>query len=84
MKVQSFAGNEPLVTPDWLIEDKLFRASDCQIRSFPPIEIDYDAVIHRLNVFLISIPPFRESPDGLPIGPWIASLKVNDCKGEQP
>jgi hypothetical protein len=65
--LSSFAGNEPLVTPDWLIEDKLFRASDCQIHSFPPIEIDYDAVIHRLNVFLISIPPFRERPEDIPL-----------------
>ncbi len=41
----SFAGNELLISPDWLIEDGLLRASDCQVRSFPQNEIDYDAVI---------------------------------------
>ena len=34
-----------LISPDWLIEDGLLRASDCQIRSFPQNEIDYNAVI---------------------------------------
>ena len=49
--LSSFAGNDVLISPDWLIEDGLVRASDCQIRSLPQGEIDYNAVIpfkHRL------------------------------------
>src|SRR6185436_18547659 len=41
--LSSFAGNELLVSPDWLIEDGLLRAPDCE-DTFPPHEIDYDAV----------------------------------------
>src|SRR6266404_4609904 len=43
--LSSFAGNALLVSPDWLIEDELLRASDCHGRSFPQNEIDYNAVI---------------------------------------
>jgi 4-alpha-glucanotransferase len=42
--LSSFAGNELLVSPDWLIEDGLLRDSDCEA-NFAPNEIDYDAVI---------------------------------------
>ncbi|MGO9260562.1 MAG: 4-alpha-glucanotransferase [Bryobacteraceae bacterium] len=42
--LSSFAGNELLVSPDWLIEDGLLRADDCEAR-FEQHEIDYDAVI---------------------------------------
>jgi 4-alpha-glucanotransferase len=41
----SFAGNELLISPDWLIEDELLRASDCQAGAFPQDEVDYKAVI---------------------------------------
>src|SRR5438876_7423628 len=43
--LSSFAGNALLISPDWLIEDELLRASDCQVRSSPQSEIDYNAVI---------------------------------------
>ena len=43
--MSSFAGNELLISPDWLLEDELLRASDCQVRSFPQNDIDYNAVI---------------------------------------
>ena len=49
--LSSFAGNGLLISPDWLIEDELLQASDCQVRSVPQTEIDYNAVIsfkHRL------------------------------------
>ena len=49
--LSSFAGNGLLISPDWLIEDGLLRASDCQVRSFPQNDVDYNAVIpfkHRL------------------------------------
>ena len=49
--LSSFAGNELLISPDWLIEDGLVQASDGQIPSPPQGDIDYDAVIrfkHRL------------------------------------
>src|SRR6266852_7992003 len=32
--LSSFAGNELLISPDWLIEDELLRVSDCEGRSF--------------------------------------------------
>src|SRR5271170_4012406 len=41
----SFAGNELLVSPDWLVEDELLRASDFEAHSFPQNEVDYKAVI---------------------------------------
>jgi 4-alpha-glucanotransferase len=43
--LSSFAGNELLISPDWLIEDDLLRASDCQAGSSPQSGIDYKAVI---------------------------------------
>src|SRR5262245_18779824 len=41
----SFAGNELLISPDWLVEDGLLRASDVESREFPATTVDYDAVI---------------------------------------
>ncbi len=43
--LSSFAGNELLISPDWLIEDELLRAGDCQAGAFPQDEVDYKAVI---------------------------------------
>jgi 4-alpha-glucanotransferase len=43
--ISSFAGNELLISPDWLIEDGFLRPSECQSHSFPPNKIDYSAVI---------------------------------------
>jgi 4-alpha-glucanotransferase len=43
--LSSFAGNELLISPDWLIEDELLRPSDCQVGAFPQNEVDYNAVI---------------------------------------
>src|ERR1700719_4743967 len=43
--LSSFAGNELLISPDRLIEDGLLRASDCEARSFPQNEVDYNAVV---------------------------------------
>ena len=43
--LSSFAGNDLLISPDWLIEDDLLRASDCEPRAFPATIVDYDAVI---------------------------------------
>jgi len=43
--LSSFAGNGLLISPDWLIEDELLRASECQVPSSPRNEVDYDAVI---------------------------------------
>ena len=42
--LSSFAGNELLMSPDWLIEDELLRVSDCEGRSFSSDVVDYDAV----------------------------------------
>jgi len=42
--LSSFAGNELLVSPEWLIEDGLLREEECQ-GEFRSHEIDYDAVI---------------------------------------
>ena len=49
--LSSFAGNGLLISPDWLIEDGLLRASDCEGATFSPDTVDYDAVTpfkHRL------------------------------------
>jgi 4-alpha-glucanotransferase len=49
--LSSFAGNRLLISPDWLIEDELLRASDCEYHSVDPCAVDYDSVIpfkHRL------------------------------------
>ena len=43
--LSSFAGNGLLVSPDWLIEDGLLRASDCAAPSFPRSAVDYNAII---------------------------------------
>jgi 4-alpha-glucanotransferase len=43
--LSSFAGNELLISPDGLIEERLLRASDCEGSSFSASAIDYDAVI---------------------------------------
>ena len=41
--LSSFAGNELLVSPDWLIEDGLLSDDDCAGCNFPPGSVDYEA-----------------------------------------
>jgi 4-alpha-glucanotransferase len=43
--LSSFAGNELLISPDWLIEDELLQAADCPVRALPQDQIDYRSVI---------------------------------------
>jgi 4-alpha-glucanotransferase len=43
--LSAFAGNELFISPDWMIEDELLRASDCQASGFSPDKVDYSAVI---------------------------------------
>jgi 4-alpha-glucanotransferase len=43
--LSAFAGNELLISPDWLIEDRLLGASDCKKQSFPSSAIEYSTVI---------------------------------------
>ena len=43
--LSSFAGNWLLISPDWLIEDGLLRASDCEGHSFAADFVDYQAVL---------------------------------------
>jgi 4-alpha-glucanotransferase len=43
--LSSCAGNGLLISPDWLIEDGLLRASDCAPVSFSETAVDYPAVI---------------------------------------
>jgi len=43
--LSSFAGNELLISPDWLIEDELLRTGDWQVRPFPQNTIDYNTII---------------------------------------
>jgi 4-alpha-glucanotransferase len=42
--LSSFAGNVLLISPDWLVEDGLVRASDCAGRSLSSTKVDFDAV----------------------------------------
>jgi 4-alpha-glucanotransferase len=49
--LSSFAGNELLVSPDWLLEEGLLSLGDCQHPPFPDTSVDYVAVTaykHRL------------------------------------
>ena len=49
--LSSFAGNGLVISPQWLVEDELLAASDCEHPSFPANAVDYDAIIlfkHRL------------------------------------
>ena len=49
--LSSFAGNGLVISPEWLIEDGLLQATDCQAGPFPQHETDYNAVIpfkHRI------------------------------------
>ena len=41
--LSSFAGNALLISPDWLVEDELLRASDLAGRSFAATQVDFDA-----------------------------------------
>jgi 4-alpha-glucanotransferase len=43
--LSSFAGNGLLISPDWLIEEKLLQKSECALASFPLASVDYGAVI---------------------------------------
>jgi 4-alpha-glucanotransferase len=43
--LSSFAGNWLLISPDWLIEDGLLPAADCEGYSFPADYVDYEAVL---------------------------------------
>ncbi len=49
--LSSFAGNALLISPDWLIEDELLSASDCEYHPSAPSFVDYDSVLpfkHRV------------------------------------
>jgi 4-alpha-glucanotransferase/transaldolase len=43
--LSSFAGNDLVISPDWLVEDGLLKASECRPAAFPQHETDYNAVI---------------------------------------
>jgi 4-alpha-glucanotransferase len=43
--MSSFAGNELLISPDWLIEDGLLRTTDFTVPSFPETAVDYTRVL---------------------------------------
>jgi 4-alpha-glucanotransferase len=43
--LSSCAGNGLLISPNWLVEDGLLRASDCAPASFSETAVDYPAVI---------------------------------------
>src|SRR5215510_2212063 len=47
--MSSFVGNGLLISPDWLIEDGLLRASDCAAPSFKETAVDYGMVIPFKN-----------------------------------
>jgi len=49
--LSSFARNGLVISPQWLVEDELLAARDCEHPSFPANAVDYDAIIlfkHRL------------------------------------
>lgn len=62
--LSSFAGNELLVSPDWLIEDGLLREEECH-GDFPSHEIDYDAVIpYKRRLLQTAWSHFVAKPNG--------------------
>lgn len=42
--LSTFAGNLHLLSPEWMIEDGLLQASDCQLDDFPEDRVDFDRV----------------------------------------
>jgi 4-alpha-glucanotransferase len=50
--LSSFAGNELLVSPEWLMQDGLLREDECRPGYLPRHEIDYDAVaVYKRRLF---------------------------------
>ena len=43
--MSSFAGNELLISPDWLVEDGLIRPTDFTAPAFPETAVDYAGVV---------------------------------------
>src|SRR5947207_7353347 len=43
--LSSFAGNELLISPDWLIEEGLLQPNDCEAPSVSRFAVDYNNVI---------------------------------------
>ncbi len=50
--LSSFAGNALLISPDWLVEDELLRAGDCEYHSTDPSVVDYESVVPFKNRLL--------------------------------
>jgi 4-alpha-glucanotransferase len=50
--ISSFAGNELLISPDWLIEDGLLRANDFTIPQFSATAVDYGMVLQFKRLLL--------------------------------
>lgn len=50
--LSSVAGNELLISPDWLVEDGLVAPADCEDSSFPESFVDYAAVVPFKNRLL--------------------------------
>ena len=60
--LSSFAGNELLISPDWLVEDGLLWEDECDRGHFLGDEIDYDAVIaYKRRLFKIAWANFAAS-----------------------
>jgi 4-alpha-glucanotransferase len=61
--LSSFAGNELLVSPEWLVEDGLVREDECDTGNFPRDEIDYDAAIaYKRRLFKTAWANFAAAP----------------------
>jgi len=53
--LSSFAGNTLLMSPDWLIEDGLLQAAECEGQSFSAAAVDYGAVIRFKHALLETV-----------------------------
>ena len=61
--LSSFAGNELVVSPDWLVEDGLLREDECESGNLPRDVIDYDAVIaYKRRLFKTAWANFVAAP----------------------
>ena len=61
--LSSFAGNELLVSPDWLIEDGLLRPSDCAAPSVSPSAVDYNRLFRSNTGYLRRLGPISLKRD---------------------
>ena len=78
--LSSFAVNTALVSPDWLIEDELVRASDCGYHQPDPSAVDYESVIQfKMGLLERARANFEAGarPDLRPVYAWFRECQAH-------